>query len=80
MTRDLGSTATSQFLEAHEEDPKQPANERAMDLANNRLGALVAIELMKSKKKFSDESIFIEFENAVKSKKLVILKERPGAQ
>jgi hypothetical protein len=76
MTRDLGSQVTSQFLEAHEEDSKQPAGERAMDLANNRLGALVAIELMKKTKRFSDESIFSEFENALKSKKLVILKER----
>lgn len=50
LFKELGLEKAKQFLDAHENDPKQPPSEKAMDLANNRDGLLVAQKLIKNNK------------------------------
>ncbi len=42
LTKELGIEMAQTFLDAHEENPLQPNDEKAMDLANNRGGILGA--------------------------------------
>ena len=42
LTKELGAERAQTFLDAHEENTLQPNEEKAMDLANNRGGILVA--------------------------------------
>lgn len=73
LTRELGSDLAQKFLNAHEEESTQPENEKAMDLANNRVGFLLAEKLIKSKK-FSNDIVIKEFHTALKNNELTILK------
>lgn len=75
MSHDLGVEFASKVLVAHEQDSRQPEDERAMDLANNRAGLLAADEL-KKKESFSEASLLSRFKLALKSKELSILKSR----
>lgn len=74
MVRDLESPFAEQVLNAHEEAARQPEEERAMDLANNRLGLLVFKE---SPKAASDAEILQSFREQLRKRKLVILKPDP---
>ena len=38
LSRDLGYDAALKFTNAHESDPRNPADEKAMDLHNNAVG------------------------------------------
>ncbi len=72
LSRTIGDKKAEDVLNAHENNPREPKNERAMDLANNRLGLL---NYQKSKDKFfSDEEIKKSFIEQIKNNKLVILK------
>jgi hypothetical protein len=75
MENELGSEWSQRILEAHETVPLEPERERAMDLANNRLGLLNAAQLTKEKK-FSETELMNTFEDALKRKALIILKPR----
>ena len=50
LTKELGSEMAQTFLDAHEENPLQPNEEKSMDLANNRGGILSAQKLQKENK------------------------------
>lgn len=73
MAREIGTELATQFLDAHEKNPNQKPEQRAMDLANNREG-LLAFERLKSKTKVTDEDIIQEFQNRFDGKNLSILK------
>jgi hypothetical protein len=74
-TEKLGAEKAQKFLNAHEQEPTQPANEKAMDLANNRAGILAAESLIKEKK-FSEEELTKRFQKALSQGDLVVLKPR----
>lgn len=71
----FGSKLTTELLDAHEQNPDQPEEEKSMDLANNRRGLIVSSELIKSKK--SEDSVFLrQFLTDLKDGKIVVLKRR----
>ncbi|KRB89547.1 hypothetical protein ASE22_17955 [Sphingomonas sp. Root720] len=44
MTQSIGKEAAEAYADSHEADGGQPANEREMDLRNNRLGRAMAVD------------------------------------
>lgn len=75
LYKEFGVDFSSQILNAHEQDPKQPQQEKSMDLANNRLGQLSAEQLIKDKK-FNSQSVIKSFEDNLKHGRLIVLKKR----
>ncbi len=73
---EFGAEFSNKVLNAHEQDPKQPLNEKSMDLANNRQG-LLSVEELKKAKKFSDDSILESFQKNLAAGRLIVLKKRP---
>lgn len=69
----ISKNCLSECLNAHENNPKEPADERAMDLSNNRLD-LIAFQKADKNKKWSDEEIIELFNSNLKENKFVILK------
>ena len=65
---------SQKILDAHEQDNKQPVEEKAMDLANNRLGLITAEELLR-KNKLNESTVLKSFQKNLKSGNLVVLKE-----
>ncbi|MGZ6479529.1 MAG: DUF6973 domain-containing protein [Bdellovibrionales bacterium] len=72
MSKDLGKDFASKVLSAHEAEPDQSIDEKNMDDSNNARGLLAADRL----KEKPQSSIIQEFQNDLKSKKMVILKSR----
>ena len=75
LRKSLGSDLAQKFLNAHEQQVGQPENEKAMDLANNRAGLLVAERLLKEKN-FSEEKVVREFESALKRKEIIVINRK----
>ena len=75
LSRELGLDFANQVLNAHEQDPRQPERERAMDLANNRQGQL-AIESRGAEK--SDDGILRSFQENLKKGNLIVISPRPS--
>ncbi len=73
LYQEFGPSFSSQILAAHEEDPEQPDREKAMDLANNRLGQLSTSQLVKAKQ-FSESALLASFEENLKRGKLITIK------
>lgn len=76
LRRDLGSEFAGKVLTAHENDPQEPSEQKAMDLENNRRGLLVAETLVK-KKTTSSKTLIEEFKLALAGNRLVVLRKRP---
>ncbi len=74
MTKDFGDEIASKFLNAHEQDPEQPSEEKAMDIENNKLGLSAASLIIKSKK-FSEDELSKKFQQDLKSGKIRVLKQ-----
>lgn len=72
LRRDIGPDLAQKFLNAHELQPRQNEVEKAMDLANNRLGLLVAERLLKSDS-LDEKHILSEFQSALEKKELVVI-------
>jgi hypothetical protein len=73
LYKELGSSDAQLFLDAHENNYRQPTEQKAMDLANNRAGLLEAERLKKSN--FLDlKNIETKALEYLKQSKLVILK------
>ncbi len=70
----FGFDVSVQILNAHEQNSKQPTEEKAMDLANNRLGIIVAKQLLNSKR-WSKKTILKSFQWNLKKNNIVILKK-----
>lgn len=68
---------TTKFLDAHEENPIQKSEKKAMDLANNQSGILAAQKMLKNKS-YTLNKIENEALEQLRNKKLNIL--RPGLE
>lgn len=71
LSKSIGEKNAEAVLNAHETNPKEPNDERAMDLANNRLGLL---NYKKLKENLDSERVKKSFLEELKNKKLIILK------
>ena len=76
LYNEFGLKFSKKVLNAHEKDPKQPLQEKTMDLANNRL-ALAEAKKLKKKKNLNNESLLKSFQKNLKLKKLIILEQLP---
>ncbi|MCB0368052.1 MAG: hypothetical protein KDD45_01105 [Bdellovibrionales bacterium] len=74
MTKKIGLDSAESILNAHEDNPIEPENEKAMDLANNRLGLLFFSKF--KTKNLTDEEILNSFKKQLKENKLIILKPK----
>jgi hypothetical protein len=72
---EFGTGFSTQILNAHEDDPKQPIQEKSMDLANNRLGQIVGVGLQKNGKTKPDD-ILQAFKDNLARDRLIVLKKR----
>lgn len=72
LTQELGKSLAETILDAHEKEPTQPENEKAMDLSNNRRGISIAEDLIKNKT-FSKPSVITQFQSELKNGNLIIL-------
>lgn len=77
LTSELGADMTQKFLDAHEENPIQKPEDKAMDLANNRGGILAAQRMLKNKS-YNLKEIEKEALNQLRNKKMSVLK--PGLE
>lgn len=72
MARDIDEKNAETVLNAHENNSKEPKNQRAMDLANNRLGLL---NFSKNRKGFSTaDEIKKSFLEELSKNKFIIIK------
>lgn len=77
LTSELGADMARKFLDAHEENPIQKPEEKAMDLANNQSGILAAQKMLKNRS-YNLNKIENEALEQLRNKKLNIL--RPGLE
>lgn len=71
----FGQSLASELLDAHEQNPDEPAEERSMDLANSRRGLIISSDLIKSKKT-QDTDFLNQFQLDLKSGKIIVLKKK----
>lgn len=74
LTNSFGREKAEDILNAHEQNPRQPEEEKSMDLANNRRGASIAEKLIQEKR-FSESTVIEQFKLELKKGNLVILKK-----
>jgi hypothetical protein len=72
LTQKMSHEMAQKILDAHEQEPSQPPEEKAMDLANNQRGVTFA---RAQKSNVAEEAIMIEFRNLMKDGKLVTLEK-----
>lgn len=72
LTQNLGHEMAQKILDAHEQEPTQPRDEKAMDLANNQRGVTFARSKISN---LTDEAIMSEFRTLIKDGKLVTLEK-----
>ena len=75
LQKEFGLEFGSRVLNAHEEDPKQPIQEKSMDLANNRLGQIVGAQLQKENK-IEPDDILDAFKDNLAKGRFIVLKKR----
>lgn len=73
LTKEIGTNQSQKFLDAHEANPKQSQEAKAMDLANNRAGLLEAQRLLEQKQLDLEHIEKTALEH-LKYKKLIVLK------
>lgn len=71
----IGEDRSKIYLDAHEDNPKQPTEEKAMDQANNRNGLLIGAKL-KRENRLSIESLEKEALNELRRGNMSVLKPR----
>ena len=74
LYKEFGLDFSKKVLNAHEQNRKQPLNEKSMDLANNRMGLITAQKLSKENK-LNSSAILNAFKKYLKSGDLIILKK-----
>ena len=75
LNAEYGPKLASELLDAHEQNPNQPEDEKSMDLANNRRGLIASAELIENDKN-SDAAFLKQFLNDLKDGKIVVLSRR----
>lgn len=71
----LGSQLAQKVLDAHENNPQEPLEEKSMDLANNR-GGILACERLSLTKQCDSEHLLKSFINDLESGRLIVLKPK----
>lgn len=82
LYKQFGSEFSQQILEAHEHEPRQPVEEKAMDSTNNRLGLTAAKQLSK-KNNLNRKTILKSFQKSLQQGKLIIIDkitQKPGGK
>ncbi len=74
ITRDLNESSAREFLNAHEENPRQPRIEKEMDEYNNERGILAAKKLLTTGA-FEDEKLFQKAAEEISKSNLRILND-----
>ena len=72
LTQSLNAELAQQILDAHEQEPTQPVEQKAMDLANNQRGVSLA---RSNSQPLAKDKILKEFRKLLKEGKLVVLKK-----
>lgn len=75
LTKEFGRELAEKFLYAHENEPTQPIEEKAMDIANNNRGISRAEKRIKDAS-YSKDKIISDFQEDLNSKKIIVLKRR----
>ena len=75
LYKNFGFDFSQKILDAHEKDKSQPINEKAMDMANNRLGLGVAGQLLQENK-LNKKNLIKAFKKNLKQGSLVILEPK----
>jgi hypothetical protein len=75
MSQDIGDELASKILNAHENYPGNPVDEKAMDLANNATGLKEAGTLQKAKE-FTPEALEKRFDEDLSEGKLTVIAPR----
>lgn len=75
LQNSVGRDFAKRFLDAHESDPIQRENEKAMDLANNREGLLSSQKLIEQKN-FSEENVISEFKKSLDGGSLIVIRRK----
>ena len=70
----FGLDFSTKVVYAHERDPKQSPAEKAMDEANNRLGFLVAKQMLKQGK-LTEGELIKSFQKSLQAGRVVVLKQ-----
>jgi hypothetical protein len=76
LENEFGREFSEKVLYAHEQEPSQPEEQKAMDLANNQRGVSVAESLIKGNK-YSENALIDAFREQLKSGRIIVLKKRP---
>ena len=78
----FGSKFSSTVLDTHESDPKQPKQERAMDISNNLLGLTTAEKILtkkrffkKKRKKLKEKVLIKAFQKHLKKGNVIVLEK-----
>lgn len=74
LSKEIGISSAEAILNAHENTPLEPQDEKAMDLANNRLAQIDFAK--RNAKKITDKYITDLFKENLKNNKLIILKPK----
>lgn len=69
LDKNIGTDNAESILNAHENNPMEPEDQKAMDLANNRLGQLSSRKI----KSIDSKEILKEFKTNLKQNRLIIL-------
>lgn len=77
LYKEFGLEFSNEVLNAHEQDPQEPQDQRSMDLANNRLG-LVSGEQLSKQNSFNDTTVINSFQENLKNGNLIVLKRNHG--
>ena len=77
LYKKFGNEFSTKVLEAHEQKPDQPVEEKAMDIANNRLGQAVARKLV-DENKYTENEVVKSFKENLKNNRLIILRKIKG--
>lgn len=73
MSNSLGTDRALAILNAHENNPREPSEERSMDLANNRLGILTYQKMIAEKRDINSESISEAFKRNLKQNNFIVI-------
>lgn len=77
LYKKFGNEFSTKVLEAHEQKPDQPVEEKAMDIANNRLGQSAARKLV-DENRYSENEVVKAFKENLTNDRLIILRKIKG--